>query len=588
MECGSRPFTMHEKGFAVRSSMLPVLPRLAIALLLICFIPAPGTAETVCARGGVVSSASGPATSVGVEILERGGNAVDAAVAVGFALAVTHPRAGNIGGGGFLLARLASGEAVFLDFREKAPLSASRDMYLDERGEVVPDMSLRGAAASGVPGTVSGLQAAHERFGSLPWAEVVAPAVALARDGFAVDERLARSLEALRADLDRFPGLRQFMRPDGTLLAPGDTLRQPELARTLGIIAAEGANGFYRGVVADLIDAEMRAGGGFVTMKDLAAYETVERQPVRGTYRGFEILSAPPPSSGGVILVEILNILERFDLAEMGLLSDRAIHTIVEAERRAYVDRARHLGDPDFVENPVARLTSKAYADSLAGTIEPRATPSGTLDPGRVDDREKGETTHYSVVDRLGNAVAVTTTLNDSYGSRLVVRGAGFLLNNEMDDFSIKPMVPNLYGLVGSEANAIAPGKRMLSSMTPTIVLEDGSPRWVLGSPGGGTIITTIVQLVVDLADFDMTLEGAVAAPRFHHQWRPDRIDVERGLLTRYLRGFLEERGHRIEERDPIGEVHAIEMRAGCACGVADPRGAGTAGGAGPLAEGCE
>lgn len=562
--------------------------RMAIAVSLLWLAPAAAAGSAVCAKGGVVSSASAPATAVGVEILERGGNAVDAAVAVGFALAVTHPRAGNIGGGGFMLIRLASGEAVFLDFREKAPLSARREMYLDGRGEIVPDMSLIGAAASGVPGTVSGLRTAHERFGSLPWAEVVAPAVALARDGFVVGERLAASLGTLGPYVERFPGLGQFRKPDGMPLAPGDTLRQPDLARTLGLVAAGGAEGFYRGATADLIDAEMRAGGGFVTKEDLAAYRTVERAPVRGTYRGFEILSAPPPSSGGVILVEILGILERFDLAEMGFLSDRAMHYMVEAERRAYVDRSRWLGDPDFVAVPVERLTSGRYADSLAAAIGPRATPSADLLPREARDREKRETTHYSVVDRRGNAVAVTTTLNDSYGSRLVVRGAGFLLNNEMDDFSIKPMAPNLYGLAGGEANAVEPGKRMLSSMTPTIVLEGGSPRWVLGSPGGGTIITTIVQLIVDLVDFRMGLEEAVAAPRFHHQWLPDRIDVERGLLTRYLRGFLEERGHRIEEREPIGEVHAIEMRPGCACGVADPRGDGSAGGAGPSTETCE
>jgi gamma-glutamyltranspeptidase/glutathione hydrolase len=551
-----------------------------VSLLVHLLCPSTARADAVCARGGVVASACPIATAVGVDILERGGNAVDASVAIGFALAVTYPQAGNIGGGGFMLLRSASGATRFLDFREKAPLGAHRDMYLDERGEIIEQMSLLGAMAVGVPGSVSGLHRAHELHGTLPWSDLLAPAIALSRDGFPVSARLAASLARLQPHVERFPGLRQFAKADGSPLAAGDTLVQPELARTLEIIAEEGPRAFYAGSIADLVVSEMRSSGGIISKEDLAAYATVERAPVRGEYRGYEIVSAPPPSSGGVILIEILHMLEEFDIGDMQFLSDRAIHHIVEAERRAYADRARHLGDPDFTPDKSKLLTSKKYARKLARTITPRATPSSNIAPAGGADREKRETTHYSVVDRWGNAAATTVTLNDGYGSRLVVRGAGFLLNNEMDDFSAKPGVPNLYGLVGSAANAIEPGKRMLSSMAPTIVLKDGNPVLVLGTPGGSTIITTVAQVVINVVDFGMTLEGAVAAPRFHHQWLPDHISFERGVLTRYLRGFLEERGHRIEERsEPIGDVQAIAVHTDCACGVSDPRGGGAAGG---------
>ena len=564
--------------------MLRLSAAAAISILIVALIGHPcastARAEAVCARGGVVVTACPIATEVGADILERGGNAVDASVAIGFALAVTYPQAGNIGGGGFMLIRLASGETRFLDFREKAPLAAQRDMYLDERGEVIEGMSLLGATAAGVPGSVSGLYRAHELRGTMPWSELLRPAIDLARGGFPVSARLASSLARLQPYLERFPGLRQFTRADGSPLAAGDTLVQTELARTLEIVAREGPRGFYEGPIADLIVSEMRAGGGIVSREDLSAYATVERTPVRGDYRGYEILSAPPPSSGGAVLVELLNILEEIGLSDMDFLSEQAIHYMVEAERLAYADRARYLGDPDFTDVPTELLTSKRYARTLARTITPRATPSAGVGGGGDAGREKRETTHYSVVDRWGNTAATTTTLNDSYGSRLVARGAGFLLNNEMDDFSAKPGVANLYGLVGGDANAIEPGKRMLSSMAPTIVLRNGKPVFVLGTPGGSTIITTIAQIVVDIADFGMTLEEAVAAPRFHHQWLPDRISFEKGVLTRYLRGHLAARGHTVEERsEPIGDVQAIAIREDCACGVSDPRGGGAAGG---------
>ncbi len=536
----------------------------------------------LCANGGTVVTASPAATAVGVDILRRGGNAVDAAVAVGFALAVTHPQAGNLGGGGFMLLRLPSGEAFFIDFRETAPGGAARDMYLDSLGNVIEGLSTLGAMAAGVPGTVAGLHRAHSLYGAFPWRDLIEPAISLARDGFPASERLASSLRELQNYKDRFPGLLQFMRPDGSPLAPGDTLRQETLAGTLERIAAEGPEAFYRGAIAERIVEEMRASGGIISMGDLAGYEAIVREPLRGSYRGFEILSAPPPSSGGTVLIEILNILEGYDLQGKGFMSDQMIHYMVEAEKRAYADRARYLGDPDHTDNRVSLLISKRYASDLRETITPRATPSAEISGGPDADREKRETTHYSIVDGDGRAVSVTYTLNDSYGSKLVVGGAGFLLNNEMDDFSIKPGHPNLYGLVGGEANAIAPGKRMLSSMAPTIALKDGKAYLVLGTPGGATIITTIAQILVDMLDFGMTLEEAVSTPRFHHQWLPDCISVEYGAFGRYLQRNLAEKGHRIEERGPIGDAQAIEVRGSAACGMSDPRGDGGAGGVHP------
>ena len=539
-----------------------------------------GQTREVCSRDGVVVTASAPATAVGVEVLRRGGNAVDAAVAVGFALAVTHPQAGNIGGGGFMLVRLESGPADFIDFRETAPLASSRDMYLDSLGRPVENMSLLGTMASGVPGTVAGLYKAHELYGSLPWRELILPAVSLARDGFPVSERLASSLKELQPYKERFPGLLQFMKKDGAALEPGDTLRQETLAETLERIADAGPDAFYRGPVAEAIVAEMRSGGGIMSMEDLAGYTAREREPVRGLYRGYEIISAPPPSSGGTTLIEILNIVEGFDLGTMGFMSDRSIHYVVEAERRAYADRARYLGDPDFVNNPVSRLISKEYGETLRESITPKATPSSDMSAQPQTDREKKETTHYSIIDGKGNAVAVTYTLNDSFGSKVLVRGAGFLLNNEMDDFSIKAGHPNLYGLVGNEANAIEPGKRMLSSMAPTIVLKNAHVFLIAGTPGGATIITTVAQIIMDTVDFGMSLEEAVSAPRFHHQWLPDRISVEKETLGIYLRRSLIEKGHSIEDRDkPIGDAQVIEVVGPAACGMSDPRGDGSAGG---------
>lgn len=486
-----------------------------------------------------------------------------------------------------MLLRLGTGESFFVDFRETAPRAASRDMYLDSLGNVMDGLSTLGAMAAGVPGTVAGLCKAHELYGSLPWRELMEPAISLAREGFPVSERLASSLEELQEYKDRFPGLLQYMKSDGTPLAPGDTLRQVTLARTLQAISVDGPEAFYRGTVAESIVEEMRLGGGIIAMEDLAEYEARLREPLKGSYRGYEIVSAPPPSSGGTVLLEILNILEGYDLRGKGFMSDQTIHYMVEAERRAYADRAQYLGDPDFFDNRLTLLLSKDYASELRESITPRATPSADLSARPRMSREKRETTHYSIVDGNGSAVAVTYTLNDSFGSKVVVRGAGFLLNNEMDDFSIKPGHPNLYGLIGSEANAIEPGKRMLSSMAPTIVLRDGRVYLVLGTPGGATIITTIAQLLIDMLDFDMSLEAAVSAPRFHHQWLPDRISVESGAFGAYLRRSLVEKGHQIDDRTaPIGDAQVIEVRGAAACGMSDPRGDGAPGGVEPEGSG--
>lgn len=558
---------------------------LGLILAAISLLPPAGVlGGEVCSRGGMVVTASSPATAVGVEILERGGNAIDAAVAVGFALAVTYPEAGNIGGGGFFLARFETGKSAFIDFRERSPRAASRDMYLDSLGNVIENMSTLGGMASGVPGTVAGLHEAHRLYGSLPWRDLFAPAVSLARNGFPVSESLASSLIELQPFKERFPGLVQFMRSDGSPLRGGDTLRQELLARTLERIADGGPEAFYRGAIAEEIVSEMRSSGGIVSKEDLAEYRACRRDPVRGTYRGYEILSAPPPSSGGTILLEILNVVEGFDLGAMGFMSDGAVHSVVEAERRAFVDRARCLGDPDFVDNPVSKLTSKEYAAALRNAIGSRASLSSEFSTQPAPDGEKDETTHYSIVDNEGTAVAVTYTLNGSYGSKVVVRGAGFLLNNEMDDFSVKPGHPNLYGLVGAEANAIEPGKRMLSSMAPTIVLKDGKPFLVLGTPGGSTIITTLAQIIMNMIDFHMTLEEALVAPRFHHQWLPDRIDAEAGAIGDDLREALARKGHRVENRKmPIGDAQVIGTSPSGVCGMSDPRGDGSARGVEPF-----
>jgi gamma-glutamyltranspeptidase/glutathione hydrolase len=536
----------------------------------------------VVAKRGMVVSSSRIASEVGRDILKKGGNAVDAAVATSFALAVTYPQAGNIGGGGFMLIRCAeTGEVIFIDYREKAPAGASEDMYLDERGEVIPEASSRGYLAVGVPGTVAGLALALERYGTMSLPQVMAPAIRLAEDGFTLDRFLARSLARHAEDFARFPGTAEvFLKNDGSPYAEGELFRQPELARTLRLISAKGPDVFYKGEIAALIVDEMKRGGGLITHNDLAGYRAVVRKPVVGSYRGYTVYSASPPSSGGICLIELLNILENYDLKGMGFGSSAIISLMTEAEKLVYADRAEFLGDPDFVNMPVSGLISKRYASSLRKRIDlSRATPGNMVSHGNPWAFEGEETTHFSVVDDKGNAVSSTYTLNGSYGSKVVVDSAGFLLNNEMDDFAIKPGYPNIYGLVGGEANAIAPGKRMLSSMTPTIISRDGKLFMVIGSPGGSKIITTVLQVILNVIDHGMNIQQAIDAPRVHHQWLPDLLYVEPFAIPADVREALVSRGYMIKPDSSIGDAQGIlidwengELTAG-----SDPRGNGAA-----------
>ncbi len=527
---------------------------LAAALLL---APAAAGAQIVEARRGMVSAQEPHAARAGLEVLEAGGSAVDAAVATAFALAVTHPQAGNIGGGGFMIVRPPAGPAAAYDFREAAPAAASAEMFLVD-GEYDPARHHDSHVAVGVPGTVAGLHLAWSEHGRLPWRRLLEPAIALARNGFVVPAHLARSLAGVLPAMRRYPAsLAQFAR-GGAPYAPGETLRQPDLARTLERIAAAGPDGFYRGPTADLLVREMQANGGLITAADLAAYRAVRREPVRGTYRGHDIISMPPPSSGGTVLVEMLNVLEGFDLAAAGHGTARTVHLMAETMRRAYADRAAHLGDPDFNPGlPLPRLLSKAYAARLRASIDParasRSSPASFAWPPAGE-----ETTHLSVVDDERQAVALTYTLEQRYGSKIVVPGAGFLLNNEMGDFNPAPGLTTAAGLIGTPPNLAAPGKRMLSSMTPTIVAEGGRLRLLTGSPGGRTIINTVLHTIVNLIDFGMDADAAVNAPRFHHQWLPDRLVHERGGLEPATRARLTAQGHALEERERQGVVQAI------------------------------
>ena len=534
-----------------------------------------GRARVTEGSRAMVVSGSGIASDVGREILRQGGNAVDAAVAIGFALAVVHPEAGNIGGGGFMVIRLRDGTVQTLDYRETAPARATRDMYLDERGEPT-ERSVTGHLAAGVPGAVAGLTEAHRRYGRLPFTTVTEPAVRLARDGFLVDEYRSRSIAGDSARLARFPASRASFLPDGAPPVAGTLLRQPDLAATLSAIRDGGADGFYRGRVADLIVAEMEHGGGLISREDLAGYRAIWRAPIAISYRGHTIHSMPPASSGGVTMGEILNIMEGYDpLPPFG--SPALVHLEAEAMRRAFTDRNTYLGDPAFVENPTERLLSKGYAADLRKGIGDRATPTPPFAPG---PRTGSSTTHYSVVDQEGNAVSCTTTLNDLYGSAVTVAGAGFLLNDEMDDFATAPGKPNIYGLVQGEANAIAPGKRMLSSMTPSIVLDpEGRVLMLVGTPGGPRIITMVYHVISNVIDHHMPLPEAVVAPRMHHQGLPDTLRVERGGFPPATLDSLRARGHAIGLGGYWGDVEAIIRSPTGWQGVSDPRRGG--GGAG-------
>jgi len=544
------------------------------------------------AAHAMVASVHELASRAGVEMMQAGGNAVDAAVATGFALAVVHPQAGNIGGGGFMLIRMADGTTHFIDYREKAPSAATANMYLDPQGNVIENASLVGYKAIGVPGSVAGLAYAQKAYGKLSLTQVMQPAIKLARDGYALAWEDARDLED--EDLTKFPESKRIFQRDGNHYKAGEIFRQPDLARTLERIA-KNPDDFYHGAMARELAASMQKGGGLVTADDLAQYEVKEREPIRGTYRDYDIISAPPPSSGGTALVEILNILEGFDLSKFGNRSAEEIHLSVEAFRRTFFDRAEFMGDPDFAKIPVAQLIDKKYAAGWRDTIDPaHASLSADLHRPTVFNelervaalhshkaaavREPENTTHYSVVDAAGNAVAVTTTLNDSLGSRVTADGLGFLLNDEMDDFASKQGVPNAYGLIQGPANAIGPGKRPLSAMTPTIVLKAGKPFLVVGSPGGPTIITTVANIITGVIDFGLDIQEAVNAPRFHNQWIPDGILAEDRLSPDTL-AILRNKGHKFKMERYFGDGECIEIdpKTGERLGASDARNNGKA-----------
>jgi gamma-glutamyltranspeptidase/glutathione hydrolase len=579
----------------LRRKSLPVLI-FAIATV-VCSWAAP--MRPTHALHAMVTSQHELASQAGVDILKQGGNAVDAAVAAGFALAVVHPQAGNIGGGGFMLIRMNTGKFHFIDYREKAPAAATREMYLDRQGNIIPDASLVGYKAIGVPGSVAGMAYAGKKYGKLTLAQVMAPAIRLAREGFALSYEDAQDFRKPSHNLQGFAESRRIFQRDGHYYEQGEIFKQPELARTLERIA-KNPDDFYRGELARELAAAMLKGGGLMTAKDLAAYEVKERVPVHGTYRGMDIYSAPPPSSGGVALLEILNILEGYDLKQLGAGSAEAIHLTVEAFRRAFYDRAEFMGDPDFARVPVAQLIDKKYAAAWRESMNPEkaSASSGLKRPAIFNELERyasakpralaaegSTTTHYSVVDAEGNAVAVTTTLNDTFGSAVTAEGLGFLLNNEMDDFTSKPGTPNLYGLIQGEANAIGPGKRPLSAMAPTIVVNNGKLLLVLGSPGGPRIITTVVNVLLGVVDFGLNVQQAVDAPRFHQQWQPDWIYLERVGFSPDTLSLLRNMGHKFAADDRVwssgywgdAEVIQVNPKTGERLGGTDGRNNGKA-----------
>jgi gamma-glutamyltranspeptidase/glutathione hydrolase len=565
------------------------------SLVLVASLPTAAVAaplRPVHASHAMVASVHELASRAGVEMMQAGGNAIDAAVATGFTLAVVHPQAGNLGGGGFMLIRMSDGAIHFIDYREKAPAAATANMYLDAQGNVIEKASRVGYHAIGVPGSVAGLAYAQKTYGKLPLPQVMAPAIKLAREGYALAYEDAEDLQD--KNLAEFPESRRIFQRNGTYYKPGEVFRQPELARTLERIAKNPGD-FYHGAMARELAAGMQKSGGLITAEDLEHYEVKEREPIRGTYRDYDIISAPPPSSGGIALVEILNILEGYDLAKFGNRSAQAIHLTVEGFRRAFYDRAEFLGDPDFSKIPVAQLIDKKYAAGWRDSIDPaRASVSKDLKRPAIFNeleryaqahprtlrpiREPENTTHYSVVDPAGNAVAVTTTLNDWFGSRVTADGLGFLLNDEMDDFAAKQGVPNAYGLIQGPANAIGPGKRPLSAMTPTIVLKDGQPFLVLGSPGGPTIITTVANILMGVVDFGLDIQEAVNAPRFHHQWLPETVLAEDRLSPDTLE-ILRAKGHKITMRHfwGDGECVAVDPKSGERLGASDSRNNGKA-----------
>ena len=527
----------------------------------------------VYGKNGMVASEQGLATQVGLDILKQGGNAIDAAVAVGFALAVVLPNAGNIGGGGFMVLHDdKTGKDVAIDFREIAPAKASRDMYLDNQGNVIDGKSLFTHDASGVPGTVAGMEYALKKWGTMPLSKVLEPAIKLADKGFIVSDVLAQTLKEEKSTLGKWSASKAIFFKNGEPLKSGDLLVQKDLAKSLRLIAKQGAKAFYQGEIATKIAKEMQSHGGTMTLEDLKAYKVVERQPIIGDYRGYKVVTMPPPSSGGVHLIEILNMLEHYPIKEDGVNSAKNIHHMAESMKLAYADRSEYLGDPDFVKIPVTGLTSKAYANERVKTIDDnKARLSSNIKPGKPQPYESDQTTHFSVMDKAGNAVAVTYTLNLNFGSGIVVEGTGILLNNEMDDFSVKPGVPNAFGLVGGAANAIEAKKRPLSSMTPTIVMKNNKPWLVTGSPGGARIITTVLQSVVNTIDHEMNPAEAIITPRVHHQWLPDELRVEEGISPDTIK-LLQDKGHKVVTKAPMGRIQIIQADDSGFYGYSDPR----------------
>jgi gamma-glutamyltranspeptidase/glutathione hydrolase len=512
----------------------------------------------VAAEHGMVVSAQHLATKVGVDVLKRGGNAVDAAVAVGYALAVVYPAAGNLGGGGFMTVQLADGRKTFLDFREKAPLAATANMYLDKDGNVIKGLSTNGHLAVGVPGSVSGMEYAREKYGTMKRADLIAPSIQLAEKGFALEQGDVDMLRTATNDFKKDPVSGAIFLNKGEPFAVGQKLVQKDLAKTLRAVSAKGVDGFYKGWVGQAIVASSQAGKGIITQADLDQYKTRELAPVECDYRGYRVVSAPPPSSGGVIICEMLNILEGYPLKDLGFRSAESVHYQIEAMRHAYVDRNSYLGDPDFVKNPLDRLLDKGYAEKIRAVIDPKkAGVSKDIKPG-VAPHEGSNTTHYSITDQQGNAVSVTYTLNDWFGAKVTADKTGVLLNNEMDDFTAKIGVPNMYGLVQGEANAIAPGKRPLSSMSPTIVSKDGKPVFVVGTPGGSRIITAVLHTILNVVDYGMNVQEAVDAPRFHQQWLPDVTNVETFALSPDTRKILTDMGHNLGVPQPANHLAAI------------------------------
>jgi len=532
------------------------------------------------AKHAMVVTADKFATQVGVEILKKGGNAIDAAVAVGFALAVTYPCAGNIGGGGFMVIHLRNGKNLTIDFREKAPLTATKNMFLNKMGKFNPELSQEGATSAGVPGSVAGLLYALKKYGTMKLADVIQPAINLAEKGFILDSWTAQSFDENLKYFKKYSSSFKKFTKDGYPYKEGELFKQPELAKTLCAIRDNGKDGFYKGWVADSLIKKIKSLGGYISQKDLDLYEPVERTPIIGNYRGYQIVSMPPPSSGGIALVELLNILEnyKFKLDDWG--SSLYIHRLAEAMKYAFADRTVYLGDPNFCKVPEKELLSKKYAYSIFKKIKDKAVPANKIRPGNFKSfHESNETTHYSIYDSYGNAVSTTTTINSLYGSKIVVDGAGFLLNNEMDDFSAKPGVPNQFGLLGSKANSIQPQKRMLSSMTPTIVLKNDKPFLIIGSPGGSTIITTVLQVILNCIDFNMNILKAIQMPRFHDQWKPDELDYEKNSFSYYVKMNLIKMGYKIGKEKTLGDAEGIliDNSNNLIYGASDPRGNGLA-----------